>query len=206
MRWYKGLKRRYRLKRLLFPLLGIGLLVLLMSIWIDKDQIINSSDIPVYHPNVQLQDDGLDLQAEHVYTVTKHNVYVCGEETEQAGTWTGEEILTWLQADHNREGTLLDQDSVRLTEHILDLSDACKGQVYFGMDAGDNLTLFEGEPNSDNNKVLQTFFQIDIEYLESSLPQQTIQSLYEGIRIHDYEEYNSVLSTFASFAVESIEN
>jgi forespore regulator of the sigma-K checkpoint len=78
--------------------------------------------------------------------------------------------------------------------------------VYIGLDADGNLALFDGKPDRskpDRNKVLQTFFQIDIEYLESSLPKQSVDRLYEGIRIHNYAQYNEVLSTFAGFAVEA---
>lgn len=71
--------------------------------------------------------------------------------------------------------------------------------AFFGIDEGGNLSLYEGHP--DENQVLRSFFQIDIEYLESSLPQETVEQLYRGIRVTDYAEYNSVLSTFSDYAV-----
>jgi forespore regulator of the sigma-K checkpoint len=37
--------------------------------------------------------------------------------------------------------------------------------------------------------------------LESSLPREAVQSLYDGIRVADYADYNSVLSTFSDFAM-----
>lgn len=205
MRLYKRLKRRYRLKRLLFPLFGIGVLALFLWMWMNEEPV-SLDDLPVYQPTSQsgehAVEDASSLQEEVPYTVTKHSIYVCGEETSDLGTWTGREIMDWLQESPGREWEWQEHQHVKLTEHVLDLAPACKGEVYFGLDTEGNLSLFEGAPGS-NNKVLQTFFQIDIEYLESSLPQQTVNSLYEGIRIHDYEEYNSVLSTFAGFAVES---
>jgi forespore regulator of the sigma-K checkpoint len=46
---------------------------------------------------------------------------------------------------------------------------------------------------------------MNIEYLESSLPPDTVRQLREGIPIADLAEYNSVLSTFSEFALEQSE-
>jgi forespore regulator of the sigma-K checkpoint len=46
---------------------------------------------------------------------------------------------------------------------------------------------------------------MNIEHLKTSLPQETIEQLYEGIRINDLVEYNSVLSTFSDYAAEETE-
>jgi forespore regulator of the sigma-K checkpoint len=54
-------------------------------------------------------------------------------------------------------------------------------------------------PAADN--VIRTFFQLDIRYLESSLPKETLKQLQDGIRITDMAEYNSVLSTFSDYAM-----
>lgn len=73
-------------------------------------------------------------------------------------------------------------------------------ELYMGIDSDGNLTLFDGPP--DRKKPIETFFQLDIEYLETSLPHETVGQLYEGIRIRDQEEYNSVLSSMSSFMAE----
>lgn len=137
------------------------------------------------------------------YEVSKRNVYVCGEETIRLGRKSGIDLYRLLE--RNRQWTLSwnsDREAV-LTEHIEDLSPECKKYAYFGIDADGNLSLFEGEP--DRKKVLRTFFQIDIERMESSLPRDAVRQLYEGIKVSDYASYNSVLSTFADYAVEAAE-
>ena len=50
--------------------------------------------------------------------------------------------------------------------------------------------------------VIRTFFQLDVNTLESSLPEGVLEQLQEGIRIQDKDEYDSVISTFSDFAVD----
>lgn len=71
---------------------------------------------------------------------------------------------------------------------------------YMGIDKDGNLSLFEGPP--EDEKVLRTFFQLDVETMESVLPEEAIKQLQQGIRVQDMDEYHSVLSTFSDFAVE----
>lgn len=75
------------------------------------------------------------------------------------------------------------------------------GQAYIGMDSSGGLSLFEGKP--DKEKVMRTFFQIDIKSMETSLPKEIVQQLHEGIRVQDLDEYNSVISTFSDFALDA---
>ncbi len=50
--------------------------------------------------------------------------------------------------------------------------------------------------------MIETFFQIDIESLETGLPEEPIRQLQRGIPVHDIAEFNSVLSTFSEFTLE----
>lgn len=70
---------------------------------------------------------------------------------------------------------------------------------YIGLDEHDVLSLFEGPPHDD--KVIRSFFQIDVKYLESSLPPEVVEQLYKGIQVTNLSEYNSVLSTFSDYAI-----
>lgn len=72
--------------------------------------------------------------------------------------------------------------------------------TYFGLDENGILSLFEGLPSE--KKVIRSFFQLNVEHLESSLPRDMVNQLYEGIKVTDYAEYNSVLSTFSDYAVD----
>jgi forespore regulator of the sigma-K checkpoint len=126
-------------------------------------------------------------------------LYVCGEETERLGLWSSAE----LQEQHKKHPEWLirmnEQDKVTFIKHVEDLSPSCKAQAFMGLDENGNLSLFNGMPAADN--VIRTFFQLNIRYLESSLPKETLKQLQDGIRITDMAEYNSVLSTFSDYAM-----
>jgi forespore regulator of the sigma-K checkpoint len=131
--------------------------------------------------------------------VTTIRTFICGEETEHLGVLTPAEIRN-IHSEHpewvvSRNGT-----NVVLMEQIDDLSPGCKDTAYFGLDKEDNLSLFDGVPS--DKKVIRTFFQLNMGFLESSLQMEAIEELRQGIRVTDMLEYNSVLSTFSEFAVE----
>ncbi|MFD0588276.1 BofC C-terminal domain-containing protein [Paenibacillus sp. GCM10027627] len=126
--------------------------------------------------------------------------YVCGEEFEALGSMNTKDIIQLLR-DHPDFSASLNKDpeQVVLVQRIEDLSDYCKSHAYFGVDRFGNFTLFDGEPRKE--KVLRTFFQLDIRFMESSLPQHKLERLTQGIRVSDMDEFNSVLSTFSDYAV-----
>lgn len=78
-----------------------------------------------------------------------------------------------------------------------------KVDVYFGVDRDGQLVLFDGPPREE--RTIRTFFQLDIERMESSLPRSYVEQLKKGIRVADADEFNSVLSTLADFAKEPAE-
>ena len=129
--------------------------------------------------------------------------YVCGEELQSLGALSSSEILGVYKEHPQWTVTLNAQGQVYFTERIDDLSPECKQQAYFGIDESGNLSLFSGVPGRDN--VIRTFFQLNIHHLESSLPGDAVKDLYNGIRVKDLAEYNSVLSTYSDFAVEDME-
>lgn len=131
--------------------------------------------------------------------------YICGEEVQWIGSMSSADILSYHQAHPALIVSLGDGGSVYFTEHIPDLSPQCKTNAYFGLDASGNLSLFEGLPGESGSNVIRTFFQLNIQHLESSLPRETVKQLYSGIRVRDLEDYNSVLSTLSDYAVEETE-
>jgi forespore regulator of the sigma-K checkpoint len=126
--------------------------------------------------------------------------YVCGEERQKLGRLKPIEIQNMHAGHPDWKVRLAEDGSVVFTRSIEDLSPACKETAFFGIDENGNLTLFDGVPGKDN--VIRTFFQLNIRHLESSLPRDTVNQLYSGIRVSDLAEYNSVLSTFSDYAVE----
>lgn len=91
---------------------------------------------------------------------------------------------------HDLEGTTVD---------VPDYGEGVSDNSYIGLDEHDVLSLFEGPPGEAN--VIRSFFQINVKYLESSLPPEIVEQLYKGIHVTNIYEYNSVLSTFSDYAV-----
>jgi forespore regulator of the sigma-K checkpoint len=126
--------------------------------------------------------------------------YLCGvkdEEHVRVGNDSMEHVLAkykgWEIVD-SAQGKLI------LLKREHDIAPACKENGYFGLSADGVLTLFNGVPGEQ--KVIQTFYQINTAKMEASLPKEEVQLLKNGIRIRDLSEYNSVLSTFSEFQTE----
>ncbi|WP_438347097.1 BofC C-terminal domain-containing protein [Paenibacillus sp. FA6] len=130
--------------------------------------------------------------------------YICGQEERVMGQMSSDKIIELLHHNPTWKGHFGENEDVWLTELIEDLSPVCKQRAYMSMDANGNLTLYEGPPKQE--RVLKTFFQLDINSMESALPEGVLEQLYDGIRIQDLDEYNSVISTFSDFAQEYTEN
>ncbi len=139
-------------------------------------------------------------EREEPLAVQLHRQYICGEETQPLGQLTSAEVIRML-VSHPEWTAMLSQDgqTVLLEQVIEDFSQSCKGNIYIGLDKQGYLSLFEGAPKKE--KVVKTFFQLDVKYMESSLPQDKVDRLSEGIKITDMDEYNSVLSTYSDFAI-----
>jgi len=138
-------------------------------------------------------------------SVKQRSVYVCGEEVKQLGIMSPKDIAAILERESDWTALLdADKKSIVLKHSVEDLSEHCKHNAYMGIDRNGYFSLFDGMPS--NEKVLQTFFQMDMHYLESSLPKERLDELARGIRITDLDEYNSVLSTFSDYAITDNKN
>lgn len=220
--FFKQLKKRLRLKRRWLTL-GIWLLLIgVISTVVWSREHLNSSlshsvmtsDARTVQGNVSSSSQSIEpSHMEHIMEriraskgereVFKQNNYVCGEEVDRLGRMDANAIVELHSKNPQWAVTINREGHVFFVEQVEDLSQHCKENAYFGIDKNGNLTLFEGMPNQE--KVLRTFFQLNIEYLESSLPKETFHQLQEGIRVTDLAEFNSVLSTFSDFAVEETE-
>jgi len=130
--------------------------------------------------------------------VILHRSYICGEETRKLGRHSASETIALLQAHREWDAVFDAAGKVVMEEIVDDLSPLCRKTAYIGMDNDGNLSLFSGPPEKE--KVLRTFFQLDIESLETNLPVDRVQQLVKGIRVTDKDEYNSVISTFSDYA------
>jgi len=139
-------------------------------------------------------------EREEPLSVMLHRQYICGEDKELLGEMASSRIIQMLAAHPEWTAMLApDGETVMLQQNIEDFSESCKGSAYIGVDKNGNLSLFDGVPKKE--KVVRTFFQLDVEYMESSLPQNKVDELAHGIPISDIDEYNSVLSTYSDYAM-----
>ncbi|AET62311.1 hypothetical protein HPL003_28005 [Paenibacillus terrae HPL-003] len=126
--------------------------------------------------------------------------YVCGTETLSLGTLSSQQLESLLKQHPDWKGRLNSRGEVWLERKVEDLSELCKQHAYMGISMDGQLTLFEGPPKKE--KVIRTFFQLDVGSMETALPEGVYEQLRQGIRVQDMNEYNSVISTFGDFAVE----
>ncbi|MCI3923646.1 BofC C-terminal domain-containing protein [Paenibacillus sp. TRM 82003] len=201
----KRFKKRFRVKR---RWLSLGVLMLALAGTLaysvgygEGGQAENDSALAVFFHREEPPATPGDLRGEA--SVTVHRQYVCGEEDEALGIMAPEDIVELAAAHPDWEFAATSDRTVSFTVHVDDLSSSCKENSYIGVDASGNLTLFEGPPVE--RRALKTFFQLNIEHLESALPDVVVKQLHQGIRINDIAEYNSVLSTFSDYAVDETE-
>ncbi|MNP13860.1 hypothetical protein D3C76_1061590 [compost metagenome] len=140
-------------------------------------------------------------RSEQVRIVHLNKKYTCGEEESSVlGIMSPIEIENLMKKHPDWTGRVGAGGDVWLEEYIEGLSEGCQEDGYIGVDKNGNLSLFEGPP--DEEKVIKTFFQLDVGTMESALPEEVLKQLKQGIRVQDVSEYNSVLSTFSDFALE----
>lgn len=141
-----------------------------------------------------IRDSGLEREVHMITT------FICGTETTQMGQLKAGSIADLLEQHPDWHGRLNVKGELWIERQVEDLSPLCKKQAYMGMNREGQLTLFEGPPKKD--KVIRTFFQLDIGTMETNLPEGVYQQLKDGIRVQDLQEYYSVLSTFSDYAIE----
>ncbi|WP_078413893.1 BofC C-terminal domain-containing protein [Priestia abyssalis] len=85
-----------------------------------------------------------------------------------------------------------------LRTYVDDISPLLKTNGYFGISVDNMLSIYEGDPNQ-STKVIQSFFQIDVEKLES----YHRQKLKKGIRVHSKDEYVALMQFFEGYSLRS---
>ncbi|MFX3634889.1 MAG: BofC C-terminal domain-containing protein [Candidatus Pristimantibacillus sp.] len=200
---WKELKKRLRRRR---SLLTLGSITLFLFSLAAIPSLTHAANIDEENARAKTP-SVIRMLKEHdgILTVKMHRLYICGEEMQPLGRMAADQIVRML-VNHPEWTAVMANDgkTVLLEQNVADLSEECRTNAYIGMDKKGNLSLFEGEPKKE--KVMRTFFQLDVHYMESSLPQEKMDQLANGIKISDIDEYNSVLSTFSDFALQENEN
>ncbi|MFK3958275.1 BofC C-terminal domain-containing protein [Guptibacillus hwajinpoensis] len=93
---------------------------------------------------------------------------------------------------------LVDQEEGRMIfeRNLEDISPASKQNGHFGLTEDGVLTIFDGIPAEE--KVIQTFFQIDVGKLES----QRREQLMEGIPVESWYQFEDVIQSFSKIKKE----
>ncbi|WP_182200476.1 BofC C-terminal domain-containing protein [Paraliobacillus salinarum] len=122
-------------------------------------------------------------------TVTLQKQYLDGkieESSEEQTIYAMEDFWSmyegWQLVDQNQEEMVFRQQ-------VDDISPYLKKSGYFGLQ-NSMLSIFEGEPI--HQQVIQSFYQIDTETLES----RQIEALEKGIQIESKEKYLQVLEMY----------
>ncbi|MFV8826867.1 BofC C-terminal domain-containing protein [Alkalihalobacterium sp. APHAB7] len=127
--------------------------------------------------------------------VKLQRVYLDGEISEEVveeTIWSMEDFWAfydqWLLVDQNEEEILFKQE-------IDDISPLLKINGYFGISEDGVLNIYEGKP--DDQKIIQSFFQINTKKLKSHHESE----LKNGIPVMSRENYQEVLKILEKYAI-----
>jgi len=208
----KQLKRRLKSRNrgltlgvvlVLMGIASLGFWVITSGESLSASANLSTNSVEKISPEMKLQQEMLkQIQSSgKAREVFAQKNYVCGQETAKLGKLSPDQIVQYHTLHPLGRITIDTQDQVFFSEHVEDLSTQCKQNAFFGIDKKGNLSLFEGLPSQE--QIIRTFFQLNIEHLKTSVPLGTMNQLIQGIKITDLAEYNSVLSTFSDYAMET---
>ena len=121
--------------------------------------------------------------------------YLDGELSEEKITewfWSIEEFK-----NKYRDWKIIEQTKDHIVLHKMenDISPLLKTNGYFGITKDGTLSIYNGKPEED--KIIHTFFQIDVGKLE--VYQQ--EELQQGIQIISKDQFNSLMKEYREYAV-----
>lgn len=144
--------------------------------------------------------NGAHAQSPKKFSVMLQRVYLDGEVSEECveeTIWSMEDF--WSKYE-NWQLVNMDSHQFVFKQEMDDISPLLKANGYFGVSDEGVLGVYNGKPNKSN--IIQSFFQIDLEKLEST--QQ--KSLQNGIPIKNKNRYVEVLETFKSLDTNNLAN
>jgi forespore regulator of the sigma-K checkpoint len=172
--------------RILFMLLLIGMAA--FNVFGMDDKIRTPRNVKA--------EEGAKSEPLKIQVVLKR-IYLDGEiseEMREETVWAMEDL--WAQY---KDWKLVNMglDGIIFEKKIDDISPLLKTNGYFGITENGILSIFNGKPGKEN--IIQSFFQIDIDKLESHRQME----LKEGIPIKTKDHYIQVLESLQSLKKES---
>lgn len=182
-------------KRIVYSLLAIIPILIFGIVFIVYNSLSEDNELV---QDIQQVNTGIEM----ILDFETH--YVVGEDLLETKTEFVKSIDEIKDKYPDWEVIEVNDNRIMLSRNVEDISPECKNRTYFSLNSDGYLTLFSGDPNnkSNENPIIETFFRIDIDKLESSLPSEPVEELYDGILIQDLAEFNSVLSTFSEFSID----
>ncbi|MBH9967119.1 forespore regulator of the sigma-K checkpoint [[Bacillus] enclensis] len=144
---------------------------------------------------IQQIKDQADVASAHTVTVKLERVYLDGEISEeivQETIWSMEDFWAayadWQLID-------MTEEEVIFQKQVDDISPLLKTNGYFGISENGVLSIFNGKPGQA--EIIQSFFQIDVEKLESN----SHETLIKGIPVKSKQKFEEVLESFKQYSV-----
>lgn len=192
--WLRRLLRKLRVKRpaqllasLLFFLLALGLLF-------NREELL----LPPNSNEGEKGEAQVTLAPEDVEVITR-TIYEVGPVEEEMKKIPFAELEAIKKEYGNLTPYGQGKDRYIVERKIRDLSPTVKEKGRFGITEDGMLMLYTGDEKE--RQVIETFFRIDIQRMESSLPREEIDRIRKGIPVHNLAEYNSILSTYGEYAL-----
>jgi forespore regulator of the sigma-K checkpoint len=191
---------------------GIGffaLIIILCSVSLlfnqsqQSKQLATAQDYPLMRENIYYKgalEEAKPVMANYqvmdpkTVKVILARIYLDGEVSEEI---VEETILSmedfWAEY---AEWDLIDQDEAQVVfqQRVDDISPLLKINGYFGISEEGTLNIYEGKPSED--KVIQSFFQINMKKLKSHQQRE----LEDGIPVQSRDRYEEVLKIFKKYA------
>ncbi|WP_019242739.1 MULTISPECIES: BofC C-terminal domain-containing protein [Bacillus] len=133
------------------------------------------------------------VYADQIRKITLQRLYLDGEMGEETIVKEVGSVSEIKEVYKDWELVLQNDKELVFQKKINDISPLLKANGYFGITEDGTLSIFNGKPiHSD---VIQSFFQIDVEMLETKKHNE----LVEGIPVKDKKHYESVLEVFEQY-------
>lgn len=172
-----------------------AVLLLFLFIAMGRNQEVSASVSPATPSNEGHSQPSAPLKLK----VVLERVYLDGEMSEESY----EENVTsladfWAKYDQWELAEVCDSKLV-FRKKMDDISPLLKSNGYFGITDKGVLSIFNGRPGQ--SRIIQSFFQIDVEKLESHKQEE----LFQGIPIRTKDRYMKVLETFKPYSTDGMQ-